>query len=1173
MRRSMLRPSPPRHCAKSVLRRSLGVVLVLCGVPPASAHAQLPASPAHPVVDTLHGTSVADPYRWLEDAGAGEVRAWFQAQGAHARAELGALPGRAALLARIRAIGAAAPPNVSLPREAGGLWFYTMRRPGEAVARGYVRDPRTGEERLIVDPATVGAGKGGPNALTSFLPSPDGRLVLYGVATGGSENAALRVRDVESGRDVDGPFERNRWDTNVWSPDGRTVYYIQLPDRTVDAPPEDEYRNVRVLRHRLGEQVGADVPVLSAAAVGEDDRLFPFIEIDGSSGVAFGVLSTGVQPHSAYFVAPVGDLATGTPAWRPLFALADSVLGVAAHGVDLYVLTQKGTPLGRIVRTALDSPDLAAAETVLAETDQRLRWMGAALDALYVDVFAAGTNRLTRIPWGGAPIPVTLPPGTSVSQTYDDPFRSQLRTDPLRAGVLLDLASWTAVSRPHRYDPSAATLEELPLRAPGRYDRLERHAVETVFAPSHDGVLVPLTLIRPDPLAREGSLPVLLDAYGAYGIIDAPRFVAERIPWFESGGASATCHVRGGGYHGAAWHRAGQRATKPNTWLDLIACAEFLVREGYTRPERVVAVGGSAGGITVGRAITERPDLFAGVIIQNGVLDAVRFETTPGGPANTHEFGSVATEEGFRALLAMSAVHHVRPQAYPAVLLLTSLGDSRVPSWQSGKMAAALQVATTSGRPVLLRVDEAAGHMPATFTDEQRRQGLADVYGFTMAVSGMAAYRPPTARVPGPDRAGLLISNLRLFDAATDTFSAPTGILIQDGRIQAVGPAAELGRPYEEIDAAGGFALPGLWDSHVHLSFLSLGGPDSVRAALEAFVQSGVLYVRDVGGPLDVMAAMRDRVRAGDVVGPEIFLAGPMVERPPLDWARFNEQLPGFTVPVESAAQVAELVRSVAAGGGSHLKVFAKWDPALLRQLVPLAEEAGLKLVVDPGAPFFQDIPIDAALAAGVASIEHAHAPWQSALPAGLRVEHDSLASSPDDVRQAFVERVASLGVEALDLGALRALGDRMAAAGAYFCPTLTVVEGLRSGLRPRGDASPEEVRRFWNGWADAATTITQVLAGRGVKLLNGQDGIDPAGTVGEMELLVAAGIPPADVLRAATLHPAQWLKLDHEVGSLQAGRRADLVIVRDDPLANMTTLRSQVLVLQGGTVRRRTGI
>jgi prolyl oligopeptidase len=206
----------------------------------------------------------------------------------------------------------------------------------------------------------------------------------------------------------------------------------------------------------------------------------------------------------------------------------------------------------------------------------------------------------------------------------------------------------------------------------------------------------------------------------------------------------AQCHVRGGGYYGQAWHRAGLKATKPNTWLDFIACAEHLVEEGYTTPERLVALGGSAGGVTVGRAITERPELFSGAVLMNGALDAVRWEETPAGPPNVHEFGSIATEEGFRALLEMSALHHVRPgTAYPAVLLSVGLNDARVAPWESGKMAAALKAATTSGKPVLLRIDEAAGHMPQEQAADQVRQLVADVYAFVMARTGMPPYRPP----------------------------------------------------------------------------------------------------------------------------------------------------------------------------------------------------------------------------------------------------------------------------------------------------------------------------------------------------------------------------------------------------------------------------------------------
>jgi hypothetical protein len=312
--------------------------------------------------------------------------------------------------------------------------------------------------------------------------------------------------------------------------------------------------------------------------------------------------------------------------------------------------------------------------------------------------------------------------------------------------------------------------------------------------------------------------------------------------------------------------------------------------------------------------------------------------------------------------------------------------------------------------------------------------------------------------------AGLLISNVHVFDASSGAFSEPAGILIRDGRIHAVGPSHELAKPEKEIDARGAFALPALWDSHVHLSVRTLEGSDAVRETLEGFVQAGVLYVRDVGGPLDVIAPMRDLVRAGDVVGPAVFFSGPLAERPPLLWGAHNQKLPGFTVPIESEAQVDSLVTSVARAGGAFVKTFGKWDVDLFRRLVRLAGEADLEVVVDPGAPFFQDIPIDVALAAGVSSIEHAHTAWQSALPAGLKAKHDSLATGTDPAaRVAFINEVGPLGLDALDLDSLRTLADRMTAAGAYFCPTLQVPEAWRtahpvaSGLRPAESRSALE--------------------------------------------------------------------------------------------------------------------
>jgi Amidohydrolase family len=419
---------------------------------------------------------------------------------------------------------------------------------------------------------------------------------------------------------------------------------------------------------------------------------------------------------------------------------------------------------------------------------------------------------------------------------------------------------------------------------------------------------------------------------------------------------------------------------------------------------------------------------------------------------------------------------------------------------------------------------------------------------------------------------GLLVHDVHVFDVSRGTFSEPVGILIRDGRIHSVGPPETLGEPEERVDAQGAFALPGLWDSHVHLGYLSLAGDDSLGIELARFVRSGVLYVRDVGSPLSVIASIRDRVSSEEMIGPKIFFSGPLAERPPLFWGPSNEQLPGVTVPIESEAQVDELVASVAGAGGSHLKVFGKWDRDLFRRLLRLADEHALGVVVDPGMPVFQDIPVDTALALGVTSIEHAQAAWQTVLPQELKATHDSLASTVDmEARSAFMRHVVGLGPDAVDLDELRALGDRWAAAGAFLTPTIKAVEDTRSDPPPLSvPATQEERLRFWGAYADAAVEITRTLAERGVLLLVGHDGMDPSGAVREMELLVEIGIPPEDVLRAATIHAAQWMHEEEELGSLSPDRRADFLLVEKDPLQDMSTLRAPLFVIQHGLVRYR---
>jgi len=421
-------------------------------------------------------------------------------------------------------------------------------------------------------------------------------------------------------------------------------------------------------------------------------------------------------------------------------------------------------------------------------------------------------------------------------------------------------------------------------------------------------------------------------------------------------------------------------------------------------------------------------------------------------------------------------------------------------------------------------------------------------------------------------RSDLFISNVHLFLEEAGAFSDPTSILIRDGRIVEVGPLISEGQAEATIDGGGAFALPGLWDSHVHLSPLALGGADSVAAQLARFVNSGVLYVRDMGGPINVIAPMAEHIATDQTTGPRIFFAGPMAERPPLYWEALNEQLPGFTVPIESTEDVDKLVVSVADAGGSLLKVFGKWDRELLRRLLMRAREEALRVALDPGLPFFQDVPVDTALVLGITSIEHAHSAWQSVLPDNLKAAHDSVVSGTDmSARAAYANGVIPLGKATIDSAALSALGRRWAAAGAYFCPTLRVAEHRRSEPPALpGAPSKGDLLRFWGGYADAATEITRVLSAEGVPLLIGQDGQDASATVEEMELLVRIGVPPEEVLRAATIHPARWMGMDRELGSLVPGKTADLVITQDDPLKDIGTLRRPLFVIQNGVIRHR---
>ena len=383
---------------------------------------------------------------------------------------------------------------------------------------------------------------------------------------------------------------------------------------------------------------------------------------------------------------------------------------------------------------SLARPDIEHAAVVLPQGKAVIKGVAGAQDALYVRQLDGGISRLVRVPYsGGAPEEIALPFLGDV-QLYG--------ADPRVPGVFVMMTSWVRAPRIYRYDPDTKQLTDTGLQPLGKYDDPDNVISEELKVPGYDGTMIPLSVIRRKDLALNGSNPTLMMGYGAYGITMDPGFNPRLLAWLELGGIYAVAHVRGGGEYGEEWYRAGHKLTKPNTWRDFIACGEYLVKQKYTSPSKLAGIGGSAGGILVGRAITERPDLFAAAISAVGVSDTLRVELSENGPTNIPEFGSVKTQEGFEDLYAMSSYAHVRDgTAYPAVLLTTGMNDPRVTPWETAKMTARLQAATSSGKPVLMRVDYEAGHGIGN-TKEQREREAADQWSFLLWQFGLPEFRP-----------------------------------------------------------------------------------------------------------------------------------------------------------------------------------------------------------------------------------------------------------------------------------------------------------------------------------------------------------------------------------------------------------------------------------------------
>jgi prolyl oligopeptidase len=725
------------------------LLLVVVTAAANSAAADVPQAPVAKkgdVVDRYHGTEIADPYRWMEDLKSPETLAWMKGQSAHAEGVLQRIPGKPALLRRIQELDKGAPYTVSgLQRLPDGTFFYRKLNAGAEIAVVCARKREDAEDAVVLDPKTYESPGSSHASLEFFQASPDGRFGVAGIAKGGSEVTTLYARDLATGKDLPLAIDRIETAYNVphWLPDSSGFFYSRRRKLPAGAPASETYKHTVAYLHRLGGP--AEDAAVFGPGVSEELKFeamdFPSVQVFPGSDYLIGQVHHGDAQEVTLYVARRDAIGQPGNPWRKICGPADGVTAFNVYGDHVYLMTSSGAPRYRVVRTPLADPNFARAETVLPESELVLTSIECARDSLFVNATRNGSGVVVQLDPAGKQPPSRLrPPHDLTAGVFE--------ASPYFADIFVSAESWTRGGALYRYDPAKREFQPSPLQPKGAFDDVPGFTSKDVEIPSHDGVLVPLSIIHKEGLSLDGTAPLLLNAYGAYGSIRRAGFSPMNLAWLERGGVIAIAHVRGGGEKGKQWHTGGQKATKPNTWKDAIACAEYLIAQKYTSPGKIAIQGGSAGGIMAGRAITERPDLFRAAVIMVGVTDMLRFETTENGPPNVEEFGSVKTPDGFRALLEMSVLHQVRDGVkYPAVLLTHGLNDRRVDAWMSGKLAARLQEATASQRPVLLLLDTEAGHGIGSMRSQLQEQ-LASRWSFVLWQVGAAGFQPVAGDQP-----------------------------------------------------------------------------------------------------------------------------------------------------------------------------------------------------------------------------------------------------------------------------------------------------------------------------------------------------------------------------------------------------------------------------------------
>lgn len=716
-----------------MMKEIITLVFLVLMLPIQAQKYNYPETAHEKVSDNYFGTVISDPYRWLEDLNNPKVLDWFHAQADFSRLHLDRIPGRAELLNQIIELTNMEGDITGKPYRSGDFYYFKRILKGESFANLYRRDIQTHEEELFFDVQKYKKGA----QINSFAVNHQATTMALKIQDEGSELCEIIFLELP-GKTV----LKNRlypiW-SEMWMSfnlTGDELFYTQMA--TSDLNSNELLKNMKVKKHKIGEDPLKDVSLMSSESYPRIEfpaEKLPLFSFSSDKRYAFLILAAATNYISAYYT-EVGNLKNQNINWKPIITEEDQISAFFTFEDQLFFHSFKDAPHFKIGVTDIKNPNFINSKIIVPNGNETITSLKASKNYLFFEISNGITQNLYRIdPQNHVIDKVETPGGINIG----------FAMNPMESDELAIINSnWLSPNYFLEFDldKQGNAVKSQWLNSETNFPDFEvLYEIKEIEIPGHDGVMIPLSVIYPKNIKFDGSTPCYLTGYGGYGYSFYPFFLREEIAFLQQGGIIAIAHVRGGGEKGEEWHQAGMRKNKPNTWKDFISAAEYLIKEHYTSPQKLIGEGTSAGGILIGRAITERPDLFAAAINNVGLTQALRNETTANGENHIPEMGSVKNEDDISALIEMDAQSKIKNEIkYPAILNLTGINDSRVVPWMPAKFAAAMQASSVSEKPVLLWVNFKGSHGANDMEDYQNQ--LADILSFSLWQTGHPDFQP-----------------------------------------------------------------------------------------------------------------------------------------------------------------------------------------------------------------------------------------------------------------------------------------------------------------------------------------------------------------------------------------------------------------------------------------------